>query len=39
MATRKRSELEEELMTDANIARVIKLLEPTEEACQELGQV
>lgn len=46
MATRKRSELEEELMTDANIARVIKLLEPTEEgakpitkkdACQILG--
>jgi len=46
MATRKRSELEEELMTDANIARVIKLLEPAEEdvkpitkkdACQILG--
>lgn len=46
MAKRKRSELEEELMTDANIARVIKLLEPTEEgakpitkkdACQILG--
>ena len=46
MATKKRSELEEELMTDANIARVIKLLEPTEEgakpitkkdACQILG--
>ena len=46
MATRKRSELEEELMTDANIARVIRLLEPTEEgakpitkkdACQILG--
>jgi len=46
MATRKRSELEEELMTDANIARVIKLLEPVEpdakpitkkDACQILG--
>ena len=46
MATRKRSELEEELMTDANIAKVIRLLEPTEEgvkpitkkdACQILG--
>lgn len=46
MATKKRSELEEELMTDANIARVIKLLEPTEpgakpitkkDACQILG--
>jgi len=46
MATRKRTELEEELMTDANIAKVIKLLEPTEEgvkpitkkdACQILG--
>jgi hypothetical protein len=46
MATRKRSELEEELMTDANIAKVIKLLEPVEEgqkpitkkdACQILG--
>ena len=46
MAKRKRSELEEELMTDANIARVIRLLEPSEEdakpitkkdACQILG--
>lgn len=46
MATKKRSELEEELMTDANIAKVIRLLEPTEEgakpitkkdACQILG--
>lgn len=46
MATKKRSELEEELMTDANIARVIKLLEPVEpdakpitkkDACQILG--
>lgn len=46
MATKKRSELEQELMTDANIARVIKLLNPTEEgvkpitkkdACQILG--
>lgn len=45
MATRKRSELEEELMTDANIAKVIKLLEPEEgtkpitkkDACQILG--
>jgi hypothetical protein len=41
---RKRSELEEELMTEANIIRVIKLLEPTEgkaitkkDACQILG--
>jgi hypothetical protein len=31
MATRKRSASEEELMTDANISRVIRLLEPTEE--------
>lgn len=46
MATRKRSASEEELMTDANIAKVIRLLEPTEEgkkpitkkdACQMLG--
>lgn len=46
MGKRKRSELEEELMTDANIARVIRLLEPSEEgvkpitkkdACQILG--
>lgn len=46
MATRKRSASEEELMTDANISRVIRLLEPTEEgkkpvtkkdACQMLG--
>lgn len=46
MATRKRSASEEELMTDANIARVIRLLEPEEEgkkpitkkdACQILG--
>ena len=46
MATRKRSASEEELMTDANIARVIRLLEPTEEgkkpitkkdACSILG--
>jgi len=41
---RKRSELEEELMTEANIIRVIKLLEPTDgkaitkkDACQILG--
>lgn len=43
---KKRSELEEELMTDANIAKVIRLLEPAEEgakpitkkdACQILG--
>jgi hypothetical protein len=41
---RKRSELEEELMTEANIIRVIKLLEPEEgkaitkkDACQILG--
>lgn len=46
MATRKRSASEEELMTDANLSRVIRLLEPAEEgkkpitkkdACQMLG--
>jgi hypothetical protein len=46
MATKKRSDLETELMTPANISRVIRLLEPTEEgqkpitkkdACQILG--
>lgn len=46
MATKKRSELETELMTPANISRVIRLLEPQEEgvkpitkkdACQILG--
>lgn len=46
MATRKRSVSEEELMTDANISKVIRLLEPTEEgkkpitkkdACAMLG--
>lgn len=45
MATRKRTDLEEELMTDANIAKVIKLLEPEDgskaitkkDACQMLG--
>lgn len=46
MATRKRSELEQELMTPANIQRVIKLLNPTEpgekpgtkkDACAILG--
>jgi len=46
MATRKKSASEEELMTAANITRVIRLLEPTEEgvkpitkkdACQILG--
>ena len=46
MATRKRSASEEELMTDANISKVIRLLEPTEEgkkpitkkdACAMLG--
>jgi hypothetical protein len=31
MATRKRPALEEELMTDSNISKVIRLLEPTEE--------
>jgi len=31
MATRKRPALEEELMTDVNIAKVIRLLEPQEE--------
>jgi len=45
MATKKRSELETELMTDANISRVIRLLEPEDgvkpitkkDACQILG--
>lgn len=46
MATRKKSASEEEFMTDANISRVIRLLEPSEEgkkpitkkeACQILG--
>jgi hypothetical protein len=45
MATKKRSDLEQELMTDANISRVIRLLEPEEgvkaitkkDACQILG--
>ncbi len=45
MATRKRSASEEELMTDANITKVIRLLEPEEggkaitkkDACQMLG--
>lgn len=46
MATRKKSATEDELMTAANISRVIRLLEPTEEgvkpitkkdACQILG--
>lgn len=46
MATKKRSELETELMTPANINRVIRLLEPVEggqkpitkkDACQILG--
>lgn len=45
MATKKRSELETELMTDANISRVIRLLEPEpgvkpitkKDACQILG--
>lgn len=46
MATRKKSASEEELMTDANISRVIRLLDPQEEgvkpitkkdACQILG--
>lgn len=46
MATKKRSELEQELMTEANILRVISLLEPKDtaakpitkkEACQILG--
>lgn len=46
MATRKRSELEEERMTDANIEKVIAMLEPKDpetkpwtkkEACQALG--
>lgn len=47
MATRKKSALEEERMTDANIAKVISMLEPAEgsdtkpwtkkEACQFLG--
>lgn len=46
MATRKRPALEEELMTDANLSKVIRLLEPAEEgkkpitkkdACAMLG--
>ena len=45
MATKKRSDLEQELMTPANISRVIRLLEPGEgtkpitkkDACQILG--
>jgi hypothetical protein len=46
MATKKRSELEQELMTEANILRVISLLEPKDvaakpitkkECCQILG--
>jgi hypothetical protein len=46
MATKKRTDLEAELMTDANISKVIRLLEPQEEgakpitkkdACQILG--
>jgi hypothetical protein len=46
MATKKRSELEQELMTEANILRVISLLEPKDtttkpitkkDACQILG--
>lgn len=45
MATRRKSASEEELMTDANISRVIRLLEPEEgvkpitkkDACQILG--
>lgn len=46
MATRRKSASEEELMTDANISKVIRLLEPQEEgqkpitkkdACQMLG--
>ena len=36
MATRKVNALEEEKMTDANIARVIQLLEPTEEGKQPI---
>ena len=36
MATRKRSELEEELMTDSNIARVIGLLNPKEEGAKAI---
>lgn len=36
MATRKRTELEEELMTDVNIARVIKLLEEPDEGCKPI---
>lgn len=36
MATRKVNALEEEKMTDANIARVIELLEPTEEGKQPI---
>lgn len=36
MATKKRSELEQELMTETNIIRVIKLLEPTEEGVKPI---
>lgn len=36
MAARKRSELEQELMTETNILRVIKLLEPMEEGVKPI---
>lgn len=47
MATRKRSEIEQEMMTEANLLKVIRLLEPTDgekaitkkEACGMLGMV
>ncbi len=36
MATKRRTELEEELMTDSNISRVIGLLNPTEEGVKPI---
>jgi hypothetical protein len=36
MATRKRSEIEQELMTDANLSKVIRLLEPQDEATKRI---
>lgn len=36
MATRKRSEIEQELMTDANLSKVIRLLEPQDEATKPI---
>ena len=36
MATRKRSEIEQELMTDTNLSKVIRLLEPQDEATKPI---